>query len=249
MKRSAVFTVALIGPDGSGKSLVSSRLTGALPELPFQRMYMGINLEASRRMLPTTWLLMTLKRAAGGRPDMAGPSDAPSRPSRNPLKRLASGVKAWALLVNRVAEEWYRQLIVWNYQKRGYNVLFDRHFTIDYYFYDMQYEDPRKPLNRRVHGYLLRRYYPRPDLVIYLDAPAQVLYERKQEGTVETIERRRQEFLSLRESMPAFEIVDATQPVEAVVAQAAGIIRQFAAQQAGQKASRKWKQAESTRTR
>jgi hypothetical protein len=193
--------------------------------------YMGINLEASNLMLPTTYLLLAAKRASGGRPDMAGPYEAgpAKKASKNPIKRLLGGVKAWALMANRVAEEWFRQVVSWVYQKRGYNVLFDRHFVLDYYFYDMAYDDPQKPLVRRVHGYLLKRFYPRPDLVVYLDAPAELLFKRKGEGTVEALERRRQEFLSLREVLPAFGVVDASQPVEQVVAQAAGIIRGFAA--------------------
>ena len=225
-----MFTVALIGPDGSGKSLVSKQLIGALSDLRFKRVYMGINLEASNLMLPTTYLLLAMKRASGGRPDMAGPYEAgPTRKaSKNPIKRLLSGFKAWALMTNRVAEEWFRQVVSWAYQKQGYNILFDRHFVLDYYFYDMAYNDPQKPLVRRIHGYLLKRFYPRPDLVVYLDAPAELLFKRKGEGTVEALERRRQEFLSLRDVLPAFAVVDASQPVDQVVAQAAGIIRGFA---------------------
>ena len=231
-----MFTAALIGPDGSGKSLVSKQLVSVLSDMPIKRVYMGINLEASNLMLPTTRLLLTMKRASGGRPDMAGPYEpsASRRSSKNPVKRLLSGIKDWALLANRVAEEWFRQLVAWTYLRRGFNVLFDRHFVLDYYFYDMAYDDPGKPLHRRVHGYLLKHYYPCPDLVIYLDAPAELLFERKKEGTVESIERRRQEYLSLCEVVPAFEVVDASQPVEQVVQQAAEIIRRFSHHRANQ---------------
>jgi thymidylate kinase len=226
-----MFTVALIGPDGSGKSLVSKRLAGALPELPIKRIYMGINLEASHLMLPSTWLLLALKRASGGRPDMAGPGElrAPEPRSGPPLKRLASEAKTWALTANRVLEEWFRLVVGWVYQKRGYHLLYDRHFALDFYFYDMQYEDTSKPLARRVHGYLLRHFYPLPDLVICLDAPAELLFARKHEGTLESIERRRQEYLAMRDVAPAFEVIDAAQPVDLVVAQAADAIRRFAA--------------------
>lgn len=228
-----MITVALVGPDGSGKSLVTKRLLDALPELPMKRVYMGINLEASNIMLPTTWLLVVAKRAGGGRPDMAGPYEPDfSKPaSKNPLKRVLAEIKAWALLINRVAEEWYRQFITWIYLKRGYHVLFDRHFVLDYYFHDMQYNDKRKPITRRIHGYLLSRFYPRPHLVICLDAPAEVLFARKSEGTVEILARRRLELLSLCDVLPAFQVVDATQPVEQVIAQTAETIRAFIAAQ------------------
>jgi thymidylate kinase len=225
-----MITVALIGPDGCGKSSVTKLLPAALPDLPIKRVYMGINLEASNLMLPTTRLLMMLKKAGGGRPDMAGPYDAENRKAapRNPVKRLLGGMKAWLLLGNRVAEEWFRLLVSAWYQKRGYHILFDRHFALDFYYYDMQYTDRRQPLTRRIHGYLLSRYYPRPDLTIMLDAPAEVLYARKGEGTIESLERRRQEYLSLRQVLPAFAVVDATQPAEQVAAQVAELIRQFA---------------------
>lgn len=227
-----MFTVAIVGPDGSGKSIVSKKLIEALPDLRMKRVYMGINLESSNLMLPQTRLLMLLKKARGGRPDMAGPyvaSASRARPApKNPLKRALGALKGWLLLVNRVAEEWFRQLITWFYLRRGWNVLFDRHFWLDYYFHDMQYQDASKPLPRRVHGYLLKKFYPRPDLVVFLDAPAALLFSRKGEGTLESLERYRQDYLKLGKTLPAFAVVDASQPVERVVEQASEVIRVFA---------------------
>jgi len=230
MRGEALFTVAIVGPDGSGKSIVSKMLVEALPELRMKRVYMGINLEASNLMLPQTRLLLLIKKARGGRPDMAGPYVASrAKPaSKNPLKRALKGLKAWLLLANRLAEEWFRQLIAWFYLWRGWNVLFDRHFWLDFYYHDMQYQDPSKPLPRRVHGYLLKKFYPRPDLVVFLDAPAEVLFSRKGEGTLESLEQYRQDYLRLGETLPAFAVVDSCQPLERVVEQAGEVIREFA---------------------
>ena len=64
-------TVALIGPDGAGKSSIMRRVSERLP-VPSRTIYMGVNLESSRLMLPTTRLALELKRRRGGRPDMVG---------------------------------------------------------------------------------------------------------------------------------------------------------------------------------
>ena len=67
-------TVALVGPDGAGKSTISARLRQAALPAPVKTIYMGVNLEASTLMLPTTRLLLAAKRARGGRPDLVASS-------------------------------------------------------------------------------------------------------------------------------------------------------------------------------
>ncbi len=49
-----------------------------------------------------------------------------------------------------------------------------------------------------------------------LDAPAEVLHERKREGTIEYLERMRQDHLALQGVVDRFVRVDATQDAEAV---------------------------------
>lgn len=218
-----MFTAALIGPDGSGKSTVSERLQKECP-LPIRRIYMGINTGESNIALPTTrfleWLRVKLKR--GGR--QGGPRDASvaEAPPKNPIKRVLKEIKSALMLLNRIADEWYRQLVVWYFVRRNIIVLFDRHFFIDYYHYDIQ--GKQKHWTNRVHGYLLEKVYPRPNLVIFLDAPAEVLFARKGEGTVSLLEKRRQEYLSLRGQFPRFEVVDASQPSEKVVSDVLAIL-------------------------
>ena len=91
----------------------------------------------------------------------------------------------------------------------GIVVVFDRHFFADYHAYDVDGER-RLPLSRRIHGYLLAKAYPKPDLVVYLDAPADVLLARKGEGSAELLEQRRDDYLALGEVTPDFAVVDAT---------------------------------------
>src|SRR3712207_8707740 len=49
----------------------------------------------------------------------------------------------------------------------------------------------------RSHGFVLAHVYPKPDLVVYLDAPPEVMLARKGEGSVEALARRRGEYLAL----------------------------------------------------
>jgi thymidylate kinase len=219
-------TVALVGPDGSGKSTVARRLVDELG-LPVRTIYMGVSAESSDVLLPTTRLARRLKRWTGSPPDTAGPRD-PARPRRrggSPLRRAARGARGIARLGNRLAEEWYRQLVATRSSRAGRVVVFDRHFLADYHAYDVAATE--RSVEQRIHGWALRRL-PRPDLVIYLDAPAEVLLARKGEGSLEVLERRRGDYLALRGVVPRFAVVDATQPLDAVVAEVAALIREAA---------------------
>jgi thymidylate kinase len=223
-----MFTVALVGPDGAGKTTISRRLLETL-DLPMKYIYMGINLEASNVMLPTTWLQFKLKKARQGALDMGGPRDpSKSKPlPKNPFKRAVYELKSGFRMINLIAEEWFRQAVIWLYVRRGYVVLFDRHFFFDYYYHDVVQKWGERPLSSKLHGWMLKNLYPRPELVIFLDAPAEVLFARKGEGTVELIEQRRQEYLQMRGLFENFVTVDATQPQEKVVQDAVRLVREF----------------------
>lgn len=211
-----MFTVALIGADGAGKSTICRQLAMERPA-EIKTIYMGINIQASNIALPTTRLYRWAKIRTGHDEDMGGPPD-PTRRRRpsSRLKRWAKGLKSGLLLVNRLADEWYRQLMAWIYTRRGFIVIFDRHYFADYYAYDIGAGDPDRTIASRVHGAMLQRFYPKPALVILLDAPAEILFARKQEGSAELIERRRQEYLHMGDVLEQFVIVDADQPQDIV---------------------------------
>lgn len=219
-RRRPRLTVALVGADGAGKSTISHYLaTTSLPR-PVKTIYMGVNLEASSLMLPTTRLLLAAKRARGGRPDLVA-----SRLGGQAASAAASQDAGWRRSVRDSArltvwmfEEWLRQLVASAYSARGYIVVFDRHFFADYYHTDIAGKVAKPGLFGRLHGWMLQHAYPKPDLVICLDAPAEVLYLRKPESSPEWLEQRRRQYLDLADVVPAFVIVDVDRPLDVVSA-------------------------------
>ena len=201
------FSVALIGCDGAGKTTVARALERDT-ELPVSYLYMGVSPDSSNRLLPTTRAAHALKRSGTARP-------APG---------MRRSIRSVLRLVNRVAEEWYRQLIASVQLRRGRIVVFDRHFTADFHASDVA--ATRRSVSRRVHGFLLTHLYPRPDLVVFLDAPPEVLFARKGEGTIASLGRRRDEYRRLGATLPRFAVVEATGPLEQVVETVADLIRE-----------------------
>jgi thymidylate kinase len=209
------FTVALIGCDGAGKTTVARALERT-PGLRVRYLYMGVSAESSNRQLPSTRIAHAIKRRA---PRPPGHAEAPS--VRHRARR--SG-RAGLRLANRLAEEWYRQLVAQAYVARGWIVVFDRHFLADYHASDVAAAG--RPFSRRVHGWMLVHAYPRPELLILLDAPPEVLHARKGEGTLASLARRRGDYLGLAGRLDgAVAVVPATQPLRAVVEDVAGLIR------------------------
>jgi thymidylate kinase len=121
-----------------------------------------------------------------------------------------------------MTEEWLRQLVALGHSLRGRIVIFDRHFFLDYYHADV--ESRRRGPAQRLHGWMLERVYPKPDLVIMLDAPAEVLHARKPEATVAWLERRRQQYLELAPVVPQFVVVDVDRPLDAAVSEVVAVI-------------------------
>ena len=216
-----MFTVALVGSDGAGKTTISRRVVTLLP-FPVKTIYMGVNLDMNEPMLPTTRLLLEAKRVLGRRPDMVAASSGLGAAPR------MTGIKSAAKMVNWIAEEWFRQLIAWYHSKlRRRVVVFDRHFFADYYAYDVAASGTRRSLASRLHGQILRHAYPKPDLFIYLDAPPEVLLARRGEGTLEFLERRRAEYLQIRDVVRHFVVVDANRPVDEVAQEVTRIVTSF----------------------
>ena len=172
-------------------------------------LYMGVNTEASNVVLPTTRLGMRFKRRLGE------PRSVTPGVRSGGRKHWTKTLRATARHLNMMADEWYRQLVSWTYQARGHVVVYDRYFLFDYSRHlNVEGQDRR---SFRFHRFVLEKLYPCPTTIIYLDAPSEVLYARKREGTLESLEARRQAFLSQGRELSNFVRVDATQPLSRVI--------------------------------
>jgi thymidylate kinase len=74
---------------------------------------------------------------------------------------------------------------------------------------------------------LIWRLIPKPDLVILLDAPAEVIRSRKEEVSLEETERQCAAYRSLVGAMPNGHVVDASRPMNRVAADVDDLILRF----------------------
>jgi len=194
-------SVALLAPDGAGKSTLAAHLL-AQKHLRARLIYMGINLKASVVGLPTTPWFRRHANGAGG----------------SSIKRFVAKVLNFP---NTLLEQWYRSLTGFYYRLRGRTVVYDR------YVYDTWINPRPTRLIKRVRRFLIERTCPHPDIVIFMDAPGAVLFSRAHEHSVEALEKKRQAYLEVGTKIPNLHIVDATQDLLAVSAEATSIVWGF----------------------
>lgn len=202
-------SVALVGGDGAGKSSIARELV-SLSEGKARYVYMGMNPDSSNFSLPTTKIMFAVKKRKAGA-DNGRPVSLHTLESRKVERgKLFSALR----LLNRIAEESVRQLISWGHQAAGRVVIYDRHFLFDYW---PTPTGSSHGLADRVHLWFLRRIYPKPGLVIFLDAPSEVLLARKQEVPAGYLEKRRAAVRDAGRFIRRFEVVDASRPFDQVL--------------------------------
>ncbi len=188
--RSRGLFIALLAPDGAGKSTLAQALQRDFG-LKAQLLYMGTNITASTVGLPTTrWLYRVLKK------------------SRAP--RLVKLLLKPVNYCNRTVELWYRIAFAHGQRLRGKFVVFDR------YVYDSWIAKPATTWAKRLRRKFLEAGWPSPHLVILLDAPGELLFRRKGEHSPEWLEQQRQAYLALQKHLPQMRVLDATQNAEEV---------------------------------
>ena len=217
-KRRRLFaTVAFVGPDGSGKSSIAKAILESNP-LPIKFIYMGANIDSSNIALPTSRLIHKWKVNRHKKSLIKSGESVSEQISLHGLEhRIDHHGKLWgfARLLRRVSEAVYRQIFSYVYQVRGNVVLYDRHFLID--ACPVPEDIGKQRLTDRVHCWFLRTIYPRPGFVIMLDAPADVLYSRKQEVPIDYLESNRRALKKKSRYVKRFVIVDTNRPFDEVV--------------------------------
>jgi thymidylate kinase len=188
--------VVLLGPDGAGKSSTIAALETALAPLFATTEVLGF--------------APTLKDFIKRKPKSTATPHALK--ARSPAVSLlrAGWWTAWGVF-SHLSLRWSKA--------RSRLILNDRHFVdilVDPVRY--RYGGPR-PLLKLVWAIM-----PRPDVVILLDGPAEVLQARKRELTVEETARQSKDYLALVRPMKTGHVVDATQSFAGVVNTAADIV-------------------------
>lgn len=197
-------TVALLAPDGAGKTTLARGL-GREFYLPTRYIYMGTNPNSNSLTLPTTRWLARL--GAGG---------------RRPLVRTLSAL-------NSLVEQALRYRVGAYHRGRGRLVVFDRYTTAA-----LGAEQRGGALHKRARRWVMRKLCPPPDMVVFLDAPAEVLYRRKREHSPQLLEQQRQHYLELLRGDPRTVIVDARRKPYQVRRRVTGLIwRRYAENRKG----------------
>jgi len=229
-----MFTVALVGGHGAGKTTMAKSLEQASP-LPVKYLHMGLSAQSSNLALPTSRLVLLLKRRSYRRMVLkSGGTPSEHIPARHLEYAQTKRGPIWraARFLNRLAEAWYRQVVSLSYQLRGCVVVYDRHFLFDTALGVINSKLQKQQRLDRLYYWILSHLYPKPHLTIFLDAPAEVLHERKGEATPDYLNRQREAYLEQGEKLANFVLVDATQPHRKVLEDVTRHIMEFHASRA-----------------
>jgi thymidylate kinase len=117
-----------------------------------------------------------------------------------------------------IAKLCFKSGLIAYHQRLGRVVVLDR-FT-----YDADLPPSSAGWKERVTRRLIMSICPDPDVIVLLDAPAEVMFARKGEHTLERLEELRDGYLSLAQKYPQITVVDATRPREEVRRQVTALL-------------------------
>jgi thymidylate kinase len=204
--RSPGLFIVLVGPDGCGKTSVGLALRKCLAGTFYTDN--GLHLH---------WKARLINRPSNptGTP-CADPHGKPVRPNMESIAFFSAHV-----LEMIVAHEVKVRPVLF---KNGL-VLVER------YYYDF-FVDPRRYC-MNIPQWLVKvlyRFVPKPDIVFFLDAPADVLQARKKEVSFAECQRQREAYLALTKNVPESIVIDATQPLTVVQDEACRVALHYLAE-------------------
>ncbi len=200
--------VVLCGADGSGKSTIAEAIIPALS--------CTFSPRKGRRFHWKPPVFSASRQA-----ERAPVTDPHEKPPRNPVVSLFYFAMHWI--------EFFlgSHLRIRPATFRGGLVLIDR------YYYDFLVDQRRYRL--RLPRWLIRAglfFLKKPDLVLLLDAPAEVLQSRKQEVDLAETRRQRQTYLEMIRTLPNGHVINAAQSPPEVVRDIKKLILQFMTERA-----------------
>jgi thymidylate kinase len=214
-------SVAVLGPDGAGKTTLVAALPSALGGQPLV-VYMGVNRDSQTHALPTMrWAQRWVAPVAAVTSPTSAPS--PTRARRLPVAALRRLITRVHLLLDQA----YRVGVGMRARRRGRTVIFDR------YLYDAEVDaavEDRGAGERQVLRWIRRRF-PAPDLLVVLDAPGEVLFDRKGEHDIERLDRLRRAYADIARDVPAAAVIDVRQDAAAVLSEAVTAIERCRGEQ------------------
>jgi thymidylate kinase len=152
----------------------------------------------------------------GRRSPRAGPAE--SARTIESTRSRAGPTRQTAFVLRNALRSWTRLLSGYLAAWRGHIVLCDRH-PIEILAVRPERTQPARAIER----FIASRLTPRPDALILLDAPGEILFRRKGEHSVEVLERWRRNYAEVFVPLGAT-IVPTTGPPKAAVAQASEVV-------------------------
>lgn len=159
--------IAFIGPDGSGKTTFIE-----LSEKHFGKLYRGVKKYHIRfNILPEL-------KTGHGISSMKGKVNKSS--SKEVKRSLISKLASWFVVMYYTLEFFIGRIPLKKYRMKNYIVFYDR------YYYDFFVQPTSRNLIYKFRKILLL-FVKKPDIIIHLDADAELIYKRKQELEIEEI--------------------------------------------------------------
>jgi len=210
--------IVLVGADGAGKTTIAKRLVNQLP-VNAKYLYMGWTTESSNYSLPTSRWIQILRRFYNTKFRNKTRESSVDSESKYLSQKVFTSIEkqnsliAGIRLLNRLADDWYIQLLSFIFQARGYTVISDRHFIFEA---ALRYHsnNGKQRFAVRLHKWLLNNFYIKPDLIILLDAPPEVLSQRTKEAPFEVLEFRRNVFYNYGKGIPDLIMIDSSRPID-----------------------------------